>query len=504
MEAVLQTTPKADKGLLENLTCEPLPKRLITAATCDIYMYLKGDYNGQPAQVANYVNDRGEVIGQKIRLKDKRFLVLGNLEQRFYGQNLWSGGRKLVITEGEIDCLTVSQVLGNKVPVVSVPNGCTSAKKTFTANIEWLNKFDEVIVMFDMDEPGRKATEQVCGLLPPGKLKIASLPLKDANECLQAGKGGVIVNAVFEAKEYRPDGIINGSELWEELKNEPDEVGGYAWAWDLPLQEMTRGIRKGELMLITAGTGTGKTTFVRQIAYDLALSKGLKVGMMMLEENVKRTAKGIMSLHVGKRLALNRHLVPDEEYEKIFNETLGTEKFTFYQHFGSLESDNLINKIRYMATGAKCDFIVLDHISIAISGIETDNERKATDVLMTRLRSLVEETGVGMLVISHLKRVEGTSAEEGGIVSLSHLRGSQALSQLSDSVIALERNQQDKGDSKNRVRIRILKNRFTGETGIAGYLFYNKETDRLEVSESQEEEIDLDEMRPQDREDVPF
>lgn len=95
-----------------------------------------------------------------------------------------------------------------------------------------------------------------------------------------------------------------------------------------------------------------------------------------------------------------------------------------------------------MATAEQCDFIILDHISIAISGLEIDNERKATDVLMTKLRSLAEETGVGMLVVSHLKRVDGTPAEEGGAVSLSHLRGSQALPQLSDGVWALERNQQ--------------------------------------------------------------
>ena len=500
----LKPTPKANLELLTDMTCEPLPKRLITKVACDRYMYYKAEYNGQPAQVANYVNDKGEVIGQKVRLKDKKFVVLGSLSHRFYGQNLWSGGTKLVITEGEIDCLTVAQLLNFKYPVVSVPNGCKSAKKTFETNLEWLNKFDEVIVMFDMDEAGREATESVCGLLATGKLKIATLPLKDPNECLQANKGGVVVEAVYNAKEYRPDGIVNGTELWEALKDEPDEAEGYKWAWeDLPLQEMTRGIRKGELVLITAGTGTGKTTFVRQIAYDLGLHKHLKIGMMMLEENIKRTAKGLMSVHAGKRLALNRHLVSEDDYKRIFDETLGTGAFTFYQHFGSLESDNLMNKMRYLATVDKCDFIVLDHISIAISGLDIDNERKATDILMTRLRSLVEETGVGMLIISHLKRVDGTSAEEGGIVSLSHLRGSQSLSQLSDSVIALERNQQDRSTNKNRVRIRILKNRFTGETGIAGYLFYNKETDRLEIAGSQED-VDLDEIRPQDREETPF
>ena len=139
-----------------------------------------------------------------------------------------------------------------------------------------------------------------------------------------------------------------------------------------------------------------------------------------------------MAIHTGKRLALNRHLITDEEYKDAFDATLGSGHFIFYNHFGSLESEDLIKSIRYMATAEQCDFVILDHITIAISGLDIDNERKATDVLMTRLRSLAEETGVGLLVISHLKRVDGQPAEEGGAISLSHLRGSQALSHLSE------------------------------------------------------------------------
>ena len=181
---------------------------------------------------------------------------------------------------------------------------------------------------------------------------------------------------------------------------------------------------------------------------------------------------------------LNRKLETPQENKSIVEETVGKVNFCFYQHFGSLESDSLLSKIRYLAVVEKCDFIVLDHITIAISGLDIDNERKATDVLMTNLRSLVEETGVGMFVISHLSRKEGTPAEEGGKVTLAHLRGSHALAQLSDSVWALERNQQAEDETdRNIVDIRILKNRRTGETGLAGHLMYNKETDRLEVTE---------------------
>lgn len=492
-----------------DLILEPLPKRQITMETCRRYGYYKGYLHDRKAQLACYIDDDGTVVGQKVRYGDKTFEVLGHVGTRFFGQHIWPGGgsgkMKLVITEGEIDCLTVSQIQGNKYPVVSIPNGCKSARKVFEAQYDWLETFSEVIVMFDMDKPGRDAVETICGILSPNKLKIATLPLKDPNECLLAGRADDVIKAIWNAKTYKPACIINGSELWETLRDEADDAQGYPLPWNIPLQEMTQGIRKGELLLITAGTGTGKTTFVRQLAHHFGNTCYLKVGMLMLEENVKRTAKGLMAIHSGKRLALNRHLVSDEEYQRIFEETLGSGNYIFYEHFGSLESDDLIKSIRYMVTAEQCDIIILDHISIAISGLDITDERKATDVLMTRLRSLVEETGVGMIVISHLKRTDGTPAEEGGAISLSHLRGSQALSQLSDGVWALERNQQADDKEKNLVRLRILKNRFTGETGIAGYLAYNKETDRLEAVENYKDYIEEPAIRLDDGDDeVPF
>jgi twinkle protein len=468
---------------LSDFRMDTLSVRHLNKATCIKYGYYQGkDTKGRPCQVACYYDDQRNCIGQKVRYPNKNFRVYGNISHRFFGQHLFANGRKVVITEGEIDCLTVSQVTGNKYPVVSIPNGCNSALKVFKENLEWLNGFDEVIVMFDMDDPGRKATMTVVDLLPAGKLKIASLPLKDPNDCLKANRPDEIITAIFQAKPYRPDGIIDGTDLWEQLKDEPEEVKGYDLPWNIDLQKMTLGLRKGELIVVTAGTGIGKTTFVRQIAHHLGVNENLKVGMMMLEESTLRTAKGLMAVHAKKRLTLNRHLISDDEYKKIYDETFSAGNFVFYQHFGSMESDNLLNRMRYLAVAERCDFVIFDHISIAISGLDIENERKATDILMTKLRSLAEETGMGMIIVSHLRRVqEGNAAEEGGAISLSHLRGSHALAQLSDGVWALERNQQAEDPlEKNLVRIRILKNRHTGETGIGGYLRYNKDTDCLE------------------------
>ena len=97
---------------------------------------------------------------------------------------------------------------------------------------------------------------------------------------------------------------------------------------------------------------------------------------------------------------------------------------------------------------------------------------------MTSLRSLVEEANIGMILVSHLKRPEGRGHEEGQTTSLAHLRGSHSIGQLSDGVIGCERNLQDEENS-NVTKLRVLKNRFSGETGLACDVAFNPHSGRI-------------------------
>ena len=82
---------------------------------------------------------------------------------------------------------------------------------------------------------------------------------------------------------------------------------------------------------------------------------------------------------------------------------------------------------------------------------------------------------------AHLRRPSGDVGHENGKeITLSHLRGSASIAHLSDSVIGLERNQQATDEVEaNTTIIRILKNRYTGDTGVATYLHYDKDTGRM-------------------------
>ena len=474
-----QAVRRNDLGLLD-IEFQPLTKRGITEETCRKWGYGVATFNGEPVQVANYKNDKGELIAQKVRTRSKDFITLGKTKSlNLWGENLWrDGGKMIVITEGEIDALSVSQgAFNNKYPVASLPTGAAGAVRSIKRSIEWLEKFDSVIFLFDQDEPGQKAARDCAILLSPGKAKIASLPLKDANEMLTAHKSKELISSIWGAKVYRPDGVILGDEdLWEKISNEK-QIESIEYPW-FGLNEKTCGLRQGEVVTLTSGTGQGKSSVCREWQAWL-LNKGYNVGIVALEENVKQSAQSLMAIELNCPVHKWKEMeVTDEQKRKAFDALVGNGSCVLYDHWGSLDSDNLLSKIRYMARGMGCTHIFLDHLSIVVSGISDGDERRLIDNTMTRLRSLVEECNVSLIVVSHLKRPEGRSHEEGGQVSLSHLRGSTAIAQLSDICIGLERDQQDE-DRKNLTYLRILKNRYTGETGLACCVEYDNTTGRL-------------------------
>lgn len=460
---------------------EALPARQLTKETCQKYGYWIGKVNGKKLQIANYYDHTGTLIGQKTRDKDKNFSVKGEVgKEMLWGSHLWSGGGKMiVITEGEIDCMTVAQLQNLKWPVVSLANGAKSARKTCAANYEYLDGYEKIILMFDMDEPGREAVAQAAEVLPQGKVFVAQLPMKDANECLINGHSKDVMDAIWNASPYRPDGIVSAKNLIARALEKADVVS-IQFPLGTILNEKTRGMRPGEVIMLTSGSGMGKSSFAREVAYGLGHGTGMRGGLAFIEEDVTETMLDIAGLHLNKRIRQFPEMTNPEEKAKALNEVFDNDTYHLYDHFGSAEEDSLIGKLRYMATVLDCKWAILDHISIVVSGMDGDgDERKTIDRLMTKLKTLAKATGLILIVITHLKRKEGKGKghEEGAQISLSELRGSGAIAQLSDTVIGFERDQQ--GDMPNMVLIRILKCRFTGDTGEAGYLEFNKTTGRL-------------------------
>lgn len=461
-----------------------LNARKIKEETCRFFGYQVGDFKGQKVQIAPYYNGVGEMVAQKVRFPDKEFTVLGNLKESsgFFGSRHWGGGKKIVITEGEIDCMTVSQMQANKWPVISVPHGAQGAAKAIKANLDYFDKFEEVILMFDMDEPGAKAAQDCAALFHPGKCKVASLSMKDPNELLQAGLGDQIVSAIWQAKAYRPDGLVGIPDLMEEL-NKDLETG---LPWFLPkLTEMTFGRRYGEIVGLGAGTGIGKTDlFTQQIAYDIEVLK-MDVGLIFLEQQPAETATRIAGKLAGKRFH-----VPDGSWTKEERNAWVLKldgRVTLYDNFGETEWEVVAAKIRYMAVSEGKRLFYVDHLTAMA---DTSDERASLEQIMKEMASLAKALKIWIFYISHLATPEGKSHEEGGHVSIRHFKGARAIGFWSHFMFGMERDQQAEDERvRQTTTLRCLKDRYTGQaTGQVLYLGYTPTTGLLYETEPPEEQ----------------
>lgn len=477
----------------------PLGKRKLTLKTVQQFDYRVGTEFGESVQIAPYHDAAGRVVAQKIRPRDKdnmhwRGKKKGALP--LFGQSKWKrGGRQIVVTEGEIDAMSVAQAMGNTWPAVSIPDGAPSAVKAVSAAIEFLESFERVVFMFDMDDAGREAAPLVASLITPGKAFIAELPLKDASEMLQAGRERELVNAAWQARPWRPDGIRTVADLRLEAMSPPS--WGIPWPWR-GITEETYGIRRGEIHMIGAGVGSGKTTAFKQLMAaamrpDLVedhegidLPPGAleprKVGAILLEEPPgRKTLKTIAGIVAGKRFH-----VPDVEFDpQELTDAIDSLDGLFfaYEHFGAKDWDSIKPLIKYMVLGLGIKDVFLDHLTALTASAE--DERRELDRVMADMASLVEELNFSLFVISHLTTPDGKPHEEGGRVMAKHFTGSRAIMRWSHNMHGLERNMQEPGTPTTW---RILKDRETGDAnGSLIGLAYDRDTGRYIEVDLEEE-----------------
>jgi len=440
-----------------------------------------------------------EITAYKIRESNKMFTWRGNSQgSGLFGEQLFqAGGKYITLVEGECDAMAAYELLGSKWPVVSIKNGASGAVRDVKNSLEFLESFDNVIINFDNDKQGKEAAIKVARVLSPAKAKILSLTsdFKDANDMLRQRRNQTYVSLWWNAKTYTPSGVLNVSDNKEKFNNrERKDSVPYPWSG---LNEKLYGIRQGELVTLTGGTGLGKSSITREIEHWLVSQTRDNVGVIALEEDWRRTVDGILSIEANARLYVDqvREEFTQEQLDAKFSELFEGEnkdRVWIHAHFGSNDLDEIFSKIRFMVVGCGCKWIVVDHLHMLVSPVAEGDERRNIDNIMTKLRSIVEETGAGMILVSHLRRIEGNRGHENGVtVGLNHLRGSQSIAQLSDCVIALERNQQaDDLIESNTTHLRVLKSRYTGDVGMATHLLYNRDTGRLsEVDVEEEDEL---------------
>jgi twinkle protein len=467
-------------------TIEGLYNRNITETTCRFFNYSFGEYGGKRAYFAPYYDANNKLVAVKIRLPKKQFLVAGSLKEAlpFGAQKFQRTGKHIVVTEGEIDAMAMSQVQGNKWPVVSVANGAAGAKRFMAKHSQYFAGFDRVVLMFDSDEPGRQAAES-CAKMLGSRAAIAVLPEKDAAEMVRQGRNEELLDAMWRAKKYAPQGLVDlqSDEVMERALAEVKE--GEPWYWP-QITALTHGWRYGELYALGAATAAGKTDFMlQQVLFNL--ERNIDCGVFFLEQTPDETGIRLC----GKLVKTPLHADPSEDGKaaisaawKLFNKLPG--RVSAYDSFGQTDWSDIAERMRYLTHNEGVRFFVLDHITALASGLE--DERKELDRLMREMGSLVKELSCAILFVSHLASPDGTPHEEGGRVHLKQFRGSRAISFWCHYAFGLERNQQAEDvDERRTTRMRVLKDRFLGTAvGHIVTLQYDFTTGMLEETVSAE------------------
>ncbi len=459
-------------------------ERMLTKKACAVYD-MKVAYDAAGTIDTHYYpyTVKGAVVAYKKRTLPKDFRVVGELKHKgleLFGQSKFQGGGfKLVITEGELDAIAVQQAMLTKYnktyPVVSIPS--SSSLKVLVHNREWIRSFNEVILMFDGDEAGEKAVAEAAKIIGWDKTLVASLSANDPCDSLLANPLE-IVSAVFNARKYAPASIVRGEAIWEAyLERKETESVPYPKCLE-GLNDKLDGMRKGEIVLFTSGTGSGKSTMIKEIVLEVLSSTADSIGMVSLEESIGDSAEKFIKMFAPAN--------PTQEEERAAYEMVfGNERLVLLDHNGAVSDSSLIDQIENLCL-LGCEYIILDHITIAVSegaGGKTGNE--AIDAIMSDLLKVVKKHNVWLGLISHLRKSQsGKSFEEGYLSSIDDIKGSGSIKQISFDIITFSRNLvAEDEDERNTIKLRVLKSRFTGRTGDCGSAYYDTKTGRLKGQE---------------------
>ena len=510
-----QYVPKETLQDVLKYKCVGVPERGLTKADAEFYEIRSAlsqkDGKTVEATYFPYYNKAGELTGFKKRDwtlpkdHDFHFTTVGTVKvnaQMFGQPQTQKGGRKLIIVEGEeevpatrraiLDSLKGTKYEGKIEPsVVSISMGTANAAECVAHNLDFVQSFSDIVLAFDSDEAtqkelkkgilkGKEAKEEVAALLLSDNIYTITHPhgMKDSRDCLLNGYSVELGKILaFGLEKYSPEKIICGDDVDVDSLLEPLREGHYIERYP-KLMEKLHGIRTGnELITYTAFSGVGKSTLNREIAWEL-VAAGYKVGFIFLEEPTKKTQQSLIALELGVRLPdFRKNPLAVTTREKVLdakNKIISNGRTYFLDHFGSMKVDKLMQQIKYLHFICGCEHIFIDHISMVVAGLESNNERKDIDMLYEELAAFMTNNNVTVHAVCHLKRVEDNAprTKEGEEpkaywrqVKKEFLRGSSGIEQMSSCIIALE-NEVLPDETRGRVRTKVLKDREWGELGV--------------------------------------
>lgn len=489
----VRSTRKGDAEEILTYPFRPLKDREISREVAEFFG-VRVSYNGD-GQVDTHYYPYG-ADAWKVRRLPKDFRWVGASTQLFGMDKFPKGGKRVVVTEGEIDAMSVAQAqmdkYGRVYPVVALPSASSVKKYMLENNRDWLRAFDEVVLCLDEDEAGRKAVNEAIHIVGIDKARIVKLPFKDANEVYLKRGGKELLQHIWDAVPYVPSGIIGKDALWEALKNF-NNIPSVPYPPCLEgVNTKLKGMRPGEITLFISGTGSGKSTVMREIMLHVLQNTKDKIGVVSLEESPAETARKLAGMQLERNPAETE--IPIDDLKPGFDAVFGDDRVVLLDHQGSIDDSSIVDQLEYMCL-VGCKYLFIDHITILVSeGIGDLTGNEAQDKMMNDLLRLVKRHPVWIGLVSHLRKSGGgaKSFEEGRMPSIDDVRGSGSIKQISFDIVSFARNLTASGETeRNTIKMRILKARHTGLTGPVKGAYYVYKTGRLQASDAVEEFVQI-------------
>jgi twinkle protein len=466
---------KLDKGLIEDTFVATktnyTPKNLVDGK----YVAMRGISTKTMEEfgVLTY-GDQQEYVypsgGKKVRLlTDKKFFAKDGFKgDELFGMNLFTAGcsKKVTITEGELDALSVSQMLKSTYlnPVVSLPSANPS-KKLWDNCHDWLNSFEHIVLSVDNDEAGNSIADKIAKMFPNKVYRVDHSKFKDANEFLQNNAATEFKSAWWNAKKYTPENVLNTTDQFLSLYRDTPEHQ-YVPTGIQALDDKIMGLMQGHFTVIKAPTGIGKTEVMRYLEYNM-LQRGIPIAAWHLEETKLRTLLGLVSYELQDNLT-RRDLIEEKQAEDLVIEAIKklTKDELFYQFYlgDGQGADELIDQIRFFSQAAGCKFVFFEPIQDVVAGTSEESKEQMLADLSVRLSKLAAELNVGIVTIAH--------TNDDGQTKYCRMIGQRA-----SVILDLKRDKDATSlEERNTTYITIEKNRPCSEEGAAGKMRFNTET----------------------------
>lgn len=402
-------------------------ERMISKKTLDEYsISSSGRYIVFP-----YIRDEKLIQLKKISIDrdngKKKIFVEKNCEPCLFGwDTIPADARRITITEGEIDAMTLHQY---GFPALSVPFGGGGGKKQqwIENDFDRLDQFTTIILCFDQDESGEEAVKTISERLGHHRCVIAELPFKDANDCLKNGvTEAQMTEIINNAKSFDPAELRSAKSFSDAVINQfypaEGEEDGYVSPWSKTHNNIR--FNPSELSLWTGINGHGKSQMLGHVMLS-HMKQGARVCIASLELKPEK-----LLMRLARQAGAQE--MPTQEYIKAIHNWY-QDKLWIFNIVGTTKSDRLLEVFLYARQRYGIDVFVID--SFMKCGIAED-DYKAQKAFVDKLCDFKNEHNCHIHLISHPRK----GADENSPPGKMDIKGTGAVSDLADNCFTVWRN----------------------------------------------------------------